>query len=125
MHLLMLLACSALAGLGVFGLGYWWGWVQEHEGEAAVRRALLRQFPEPGYPLLNHLTLPWGDGTTEMDHVLVARSGIFVIETKHYRGTLLAHPTAPQWTKVVGTAMDQFQDPLRQNSKHLKVITHL
>jgi hypothetical protein len=112
-----------------FVLGYCYGWrrrwVQAHTGEAAVRRVLLRQFPGPGYHLLNHVTLPSGDGTTEIDHVLVARSGIFVIETKHYSGTLLADPAAPQWTKIIGMATYAFQNPLRQNYKHLKAMQQL
>src|SRR2546425_462340 len=96
-----------LAVLVAFALGFGRGFGRgrrrqsalEHQGEAAVRRALTKTFPGPAYHLLHHLTLPLQEGTTHIDHVLVARSGIFVIEAKHDSGTMVAHPTAPTWTK--------------------------
>lgn len=51
-----------------------------------MSRALMKRFVAPDHHLLNHLTLPVGDGTTQIDHVLVSRFGVFVIETKDYRG---------------------------------------
>src|SRR2546421_7557082 len=115
-----------LAVLVAFALGFWRGRCRrnalEHQGEAAVRRALTRQFPGSASHLLHHLTLPFGDGTTEIDHVLVAWNGIFVIETKHYSGTIVASSTAPTWTKIIGPYAYRFQHPLRQNYKHVKAI---
>jgi hypothetical protein len=117
-----------LRGAG-FALGYWQGRqrrvAQENQGEALVRRALLRRFPSPAYHLLNHLTLPDGEGTTEIDHGLVARSGIFVLETKHDAGTLLVDPQAPRWIRQYGPAAWSFQNPLRQNYKHWLAVTRL
>lgn len=116
-----MLAVLVAFALG-FGLGRRRRTALEHQGEAAVRRALTRQFPGPAYHLLNHLTLPCQDGTTQIDHVLVARSGIFVIESKHYSGTIVATPAAPTWTKHIGPYTYRFQNPLRQNSKHIKAM---
>ena len=73
----------------------------------------------------HHVTLPWGDGTTAMDHVLIARSGIVVLETTHDAGIRLADPTAPRWTQQCGPATSQFHNPLRQNYKHWQAITRL
>ena len=57
-----------LAVLVACALGFWRGRRQrsalEHEGEAAVRRALTTQFPGPAYHLLNNLTLPISLPTT-------------------------------------------------------------
>src|SRR4029434_1550742 len=72
--------------------------------------------------LLNHLTLPCQDDTTEIDHVLVARTGIFVIEAKHYSGTIEAWGDGPSWTQHLGPYTYQFQNRLRQNYKPVKAI---
>jgi hypothetical protein len=79
-----MLAVLVAFALG-FGLGRRRRSALENQGEAAVRRALTKTFPGPAYHLLNHLTLPLQEGTTQIDHVLVARSGIFVIEVKESR----------------------------------------
>ena len=58
----------------------------QNRGEARLSRELTMRFVAPDYHLLNHVTLRLREGTTQIDHVLVSRFGIFVIETKDYRG---------------------------------------
>ena len=48
----------------------------ENQGEAAVWRALTKNFTGTSDHLLNTITLPFDGGTTQIDHVLVSRSGI-------------------------------------------------
>ena len=55
----------------------------QNEGEAMVSRALASRFVAPDYHLLNHVTLRVKNGTTQIDHILVSRFGVFVIETPH------------------------------------------
>jgi hypothetical protein len=62
---------------------------------------------------------------TQIDHVLVADTGIFVIETKHYGGWILGHPDDPQWTQTLFGKKSRFQNPLRQNYGHVKVLQFL
>jgi len=38
------------------------------------------------YTLFKNVTLPTEDGTTQIDHVIVSRYGVFVIETKNMKG---------------------------------------
>ena len=98
----------------------------ENRGEAAVRRTLVACFSSPSYHLLNNVTLPVEDGgTTQVDHVLVSRFGIFVIESKHYKGWLFAQATAPQWTQVLYKNHYKFQNPIHQNRKHVSAIAKL
>jgi hypothetical protein len=94
----------------------------ENSGEAAVRRTLIRAFNDPAYHLLNNITIPVDDGTTQIDHNLLSRHGIFVIETKHYSGWIFANPRAATWTQVKFRRKSRFQNPIRQNYKHLQVI---
>jgi restriction system protein len=98
---------------------------QENQGEAAVRSLLSDRFSSTDYHLLNNVTLPDGDGTTQIDHVLVSRYGIFVLEAKHYTGWLFGNATAANWTQVIYGKHYKFQNPVRQNYKHVKAIQQL
>ena len=55
-------------------------------GEGCVAQRLAKLPPED-YKTVNDVMLPTVDGaTTQVDHVVVSRYGIFVIETKDYGG---------------------------------------
>lgn len=53
-------------------------------GESFVAE-YLEQLPD-GYYIYNDVVLPTERGTTQIDHVVVSKYGVFVIETKNYRG---------------------------------------
>jgi len=119
-----LVEVSAL--LVALAVGFWLGRFRrtafENQGEAAVRRALTQNFTGTSYHLLNNVTLPFDGGTTQIDHVLVSKNGIFVIESKHYSGWIFANPSSPTWTQVIFKHKYKFQNPRRQNYKHSKAI---
>ncbi len=121
MRLVEVIAILAALAVG-FGLGRFRRTALENQGEAAVRRALTQNFTGPSYHLLNNITLPFDGGTTQIDHVLVSKSGIFVIESKHYSGWIFANSSSPMWTQVIFKHKHKFQNPLRQNYKHIKAI---
>lgn len=108
-----------------FAFGRWRQGLEENRGEAAVRRTLAARFASTAYHLLNNVTLPTEDGTTQVDHILVSRFGVFVIETKHYTGWLYANPGAPQWTQVLYKKHYKFQNPIHQNRKHVSTVAKL
>ena len=112
----------------VFGLTV--GWYRESRyqnlGEALVSDAILQNFTAPDYHLLNHMTLPIHDGTTQINHILVSRYGVFVIETKDYtKGWIFAHPKQATWTQVIFKAKFSFQNPIFQNALHVRVVQNL
>jgi hypothetical protein len=94
-------------------------------GEAAVSTALMRRFSPPDYHLLNHLTLRVGTETTQIDHVLVSRFGVFVIEAKNYNGWIFGSEGSRHWTQVFYRVRFKFQNPLRQNYKHVCAVREL
>ena len=96
--------------------------IRQNRGESSVRKVITTNFKAPHYHLLNNLTLPAQDGTTQIDHILVSTKGIFVIETKNYSGWIFGDEKAKQWTQVIYRVKSKFQNPIRQNFKHLKVI---
>jgi hypothetical protein len=97
----------------------------QNRGEAKLSRALQRRFTAPDYHLLNHVTVLLKDGTTQIDHVLVSRFGIFVIETKDYNGWIFAGSDDRFWTQVFYRVKFRFQNPIRQNYRHVRAIQEL
>ena len=104
------------------------GWRTEsfqNRGEALLSSAVLSNFTPPDYHLMNHITLQVHDGTTQVDHILVSRFGVFVIETKDYRGWLFAHESQAKWTQVLFHWKFRFQNPILQNRRHVTAVQRL
>ena len=113
-----------------FLFGYWQRRVvEEHNfqnlGEDLVARTLQRHFKGDNYHLLNHITLRHRGGTTQVDHILVSRFGVFVIETKDYTGWIFAHADHATWTQVTFKDKFKFQNPIHQNYLHVKAVQEL
>ena len=68
-------------------------------GERSVARRLAT-LPKEQYVILNDLLLPTSYGTTQIDHVVVSIYGIFVIETKNYKGIIYGGQDAETWTHI-------------------------
>ena len=115
--------------LSAFLVGYLLGrhriYQLQNLSEAFVSRSLSEAFHSPTYHLLNNVTLRVKDGTTQVDHILVSRYGIFVIESKDYTGWIFADAKSPKWTQVIFKKKNQFQNPLHQNFKHTKAVQAL
>ena len=97
----------------------------QNRGELLVRKAILKHFQSPNYHLLNHITLKHGDTTTQIDHILVSCFGVFVIETKNYKGWIFANPKHETWTQVLFRAKFKFQNPIFQNHRHVVAVREL
>jgi hypothetical protein len=111
-------------------VGFWLGKTrrraEENTGEAAVRKAISKLFGGQSYHLLNNVTLPLLDGTTQIDHILVSTKGIFVIETKHYNGWIFGDAKSSKWTQVLNkNTKNPFQNPIHQNYLHVKTIQRM
>ena len=89
------------------------GWV----GEKKVARYLRRLSEE--YTVLNDVILPTETGTTQIDHIVVSPYGVFVIETKNYRGWIFGGEKSAQWTQNIYGHKRSFMNPLRQNYAHV------
>jgi hypothetical protein len=94
------------------------GWL----GEAIVNLGLKVFLDKGTYHLVRNVTLPCDDGTTQIDHVIVSRFGIFVVETKNMRGWIFGTEQDAKWTQKFRKSSFHFQNPLRQNYKHVAVM---
>jgi hypothetical protein len=94
----------------------------QNHGEALLSRVALTNFGPPDYHLMNHVTLQMKDGTTQVDHILVSRFGVFVIETKDYKGWIFANAKQANWTHVLFWHKFKFQNPILQNFRHVRAV---
>lgn len=74
------------------------------------------------YHLIKNVTLPTDDGTTQIDHIIISKYGIFVVETKNMKGWIFGQPKQKMWTQKIFKHSSKFQNPLHQNYKHVKTI---
>ncbi|EOA8959562.1 NERD domain-containing protein [Vibrio harveyi] len=96
-------------------------WLKGVFGEFLVNR-LLSKLPESDYTLIKDVTLPTSDGTTQVDHIVVSKYGIFVVETKNMKGWIFGSARQKQWTQKIYRHSSKFQNPLHQNYKHIKAL---
>ncbi len=97
------------------------GWV----GESLVSSKAARSLPAEEYHALDNVTLPDGNGTTQIDHIYVSRYGVFVVETKNMAGWIFGAENQAQWTQTIYKRKTRFQNPIRQNYKHIKTLENL
>jgi len=119
-------------------LPYWWvplvlilgslcrtpmvkGWI----GEIVLHLCLRLLLDRKRYHLFRNVTLPTADGSTQIDHIVVSTHGIFVIETKNYGGWIFGKPHDKMWTQKFPRRSSAFQNPLRQNYKHVRTLADL
>ncbi|OGT88584.1 MAG: hypothetical protein A2298_00910 [Gammaproteobacteria bacterium RIFOXYB2_FULL_38_6] len=110
--------------LAVFKFFFWpkiKGWL----GEAGINFLIRKLLNNGSYQLVPDIMLPTLDGITQIDHIIVSRYGIFVLETKTYKGWIYGDENEPQWTQVIFRRKERFQNPLRQNYKHIKTLSDL
>lgn len=94
------------------------GWFGEAQG-ALAKQVLLG----PEYTTFNNVTIPTRNGTTQIDHVVVSKFGLFVVEAKNMKGWIFGDEKSPQWTQSIYGRKFRFQNPLHQNYRHVRALT--
>lgn len=98
----------------------------QNSGEALVKRSLGKYCKNNNAHVLNCVTLRLKDSSsTQIDHILVSTKGIFVIETKHYKGWIFGNSKSKMWSQIIYKNKYRFQNPLHQNYKHVKEIQRI
>ncbi len=93
-------------------------------GEKRVRRRLSR-LPEDSYRVLNDIMVNGEYGLTQIDHVVVSKYGIFVIETKNMKGKIYGGLRSKEGTKYSRVRKLEFENPTRQNYGHIKALEQI
>ncbi len=97
------------------------GWV----GEKSVQLVVSIGLDKTVYHGIQNVTISDGHGTTQIDHVYISRYGIFVLETKNYKGWIFGSPNDRNWTQKLFKNSYRFQNPLWQNKKHIRCLSQL
>jgi hypothetical protein len=100
-------------------------WFKGHLGEFTVNVSARLFLDKDRYHLIKNVTLPTEDGTTQIDHIIVSRYGVFVVETKNMKGWIFGNAKQRQWTQKIYRYSQKFQNPLHQNYKHVKTLQSL
>ena len=105
----------------------WGAKVKGWAGEKMVSHLGLRKLDASIYLVFDDLYLPRpdGQGTTQLDHVVVSPFGVFVIETKNYQGWIFGSEKQKDWTQSIYKKKHRFQNPLHQNDLHVRALAGL
>ena len=90
-------------------------------GELKVRIHLGKTKPGTQY-VVNNIMFQTEDGkSSQVDHVLINKNGVFVIETKNYAGRIYGNEKQHEWTQVFNYGKNKFHfyNPIKQNATHM------
>ena len=90
-------------------------------GEFWVKTELIK-LPKKDYLILNNLMLKANNTTHQIDHVVLSKYGIFVIETKNYDGLITGDKYKDKWCQHLGKNKYYFNNPIHQNYGHIKAL---
>ena len=100
-------------------------WFKGMVGEWFINLCIRLFLDKREYRLLKDVTMPTPQGSTQIDHVIVSRFGLFVIETKNMKGWIFGNPTQKSWTQQIYRRKHSFQNPLHQNHLHMMTLKSL
>ncbi len=95
-----------------------------HYGDRAeklVSNYLKSHFPQS--VVLNNVFLPNKNGSTQVDHILLSKYGVFVIETKSHNGIIFTGEK--EWVQHDRNKVVFFHSPLLQNKIHCDALRRL
>ena len=93
-------------------------------GESLVSETLA-EF-RPPYWHVDNLIVPFSAPsakTTQIDHILASPFGIFVFETKKFRGAIAGVADDKLWFEILGRRIFPFSNPIHQNRRHVSVLS--
>jgi len=92
------------------------GWI----GEAKTKVSQKVFLDSKQYHIFNSIIVHTGSMSTQIDHVIVSKHGVFVVETKEKSGWIFGSVHDNLWTQVIFDGKVRFQNPLRQNYSHTR-----
>ena len=130
--LLSILIALMVVGFIIYSLWYNSPQQKGKRGEKRIHETLL-QLPKE-YHVLDDVVFKTEKGTTQIDHIVVSKYGIFAIETKNYRGDIYGDDNRQQWTQIIVTDVtyrrkwyktytyvtkNHFYNPVKQSLAHV------
>lgn len=83
----------------------------------------LEKLESDKYIVLKDLLVKTKNGnTSQIDHLVISVYGVFVIETKNYKGWIFGNEKSDKWTQVIYNRKNQFRNPIKQNWSHIYAL---
>lgn len=107
---------------------------EEIGARGEIRTAgFLRKLPENDYYIYNDVLLRFGNSTTQIDHVVISRYGVFVIETKNRHGKIYGSEDKEFWSQYLpqrlykyrGNQEFKLRNPIWQNNGHIRSLRRI
>ena len=77
------------------------------------------------YHLFDDVYICFNDRSIQIDHIVVSKYGVFVIETKNIKGWIFGGDKSEYWTKNMYGKKYKFYNPVKQNCSHVKSLQRL
>ena len=90
-------------------------------GEKSIS-SILYLLDKSKYSVINNIVLERDTKTSQIDHVVISDFGIFVIETKNYKGWIVGNEKSEHWTQVLFKRKQRFYNPIKQNLGHINFL---
>jgi hypothetical protein len=90
--------------------------------ESRVRRLLANGLERNLYTVFNDVVLPRGGGTTKIDHLVVSRFGIFVIDSCYVRGWISGTEVQENWRQHLTGRSARFANPMHRNRLQVEAL---
>ena len=114
------IATLILAVLAISLLGWW---LTPYLRNYLVKLKIRGRVKKLGTKILSNIRLPDGvDGELYIDHIVLGRDKIIVVDVKHYDGLIYGNESLDQWTQVVNQKNFQFKNPLMQIQDHITAV---
>lgn len=94
-----------------------------YAGEFWVRSE-LKKLPKD-YLIINNLLLKYNNKTCQIDHLVISKYGIFVIETKQYNGYIKGNDFDKNWEQIFNKKIYYLHNPIHQNYGHVQVLKEI
>ena len=78
------------------------------------------------YISLNDILIKSSNGnTSQIDELVLSEYGIFIIETKNYKGWIFGNAKSENWTQVIFKEKHTFRNPIKQNWSHVYALKNV
>jgi len=98
--------------------------IRGEEGEQIVRKKLKR-LDQNKYTVFNDVVFNINGKKSQIDHLLVSDFGIFVIETKNYKGNIYGSESSYNWTQYLFKNQYKLYNPIKQNQGHIYAMQYI
>jgi len=96
------------------------------DGERELLKKITNELDYKDYYIFSDLKLKNKlIGSSQIDHLVVSKYGIFVIENKDFSGWIFGSEKNKDWQQIIYKSKKRFNNPVWQNIGHIKTLKEL